>query len=680
MSDVVQTSLFSDRVLFLNIVKDGRRVNMSFAEIFDPARYESLYAVTFVSSPAFFFETAKKFRKVRLVLGIEDYEELEPFGDYLKAWLDPERKTHFWKLIDEETREKILKGDISVRFPHPSYPVHSKFYLLEGLEGKRVVVGSANFTSAALRGRKQFEELLVFDDPSLFELYLERFQEIEGVALDYISDKLKKKLRAGEVVLLSTPEELVEEIAADLERLERIEPLDVSNERMRLIKGRVEVIEKSRKDEETFQKTVKILSEEKKNRISAPKKAKTINALKVAVANTKGGAQECDHRIWLCYNEKDDLLYYCDGRGDNCDLLVPFSRQATVESLKRNLLALSSFVESYEKYTNQKDPASCARVFEVILYAFMGPYIWKIKDHCATLLGRDSVRADFPSFLFLYGVSRAGKTTLFEVLERLLGNNMKPMSYEAVSKHLYNYFRTENLMPLLVDEVPEKFMTSTARYLGERLIKIVSNDLRGKHPVMIGASNSDRFSIPPQVQRRVCFIKVSSTFEESDEARAHLSRVMDEVDSNLFRDFTWRLGRKIANREEFYRLSDPLAVGRSIFLEYYAQCGMSVPQWFPRRPVDDYAERGRAYWRHAYRMKRSAFKEAGNGRLVVDLDLIASRQDRDFATNLLPPECLGDKLANTLELKKEEFLRFIGGQNGAMRKAFMSVFRTAKKK
>lgn len=215
-------------------------------------------------------------------------------------------------------------------------------------------------------------------------------------------------------------------------------------------------------------------------------------------------------------------------------------------------------------------------------------------------------------------------------------------------------------MPLLVDEIPENFMTSRSQKLGERLIKTVSNDIKGKHPVMIGASNSDRFSIPPQVQRRVSFIKVSNTFEQTEESQNQLNEILNQIDSNLFRDFSWRIAQRITNGDVFYKPFDMLAAAREIFKDYYTECQIPLPAWFPDMPFDDYEERGITYWRNAYKNNPSAFKEADQGQLIVNLDIIvANKQDRDFVTNLLPSECLGDKMANALQLKKKEFLNFI---------------------
>lgn len=654
----------------LNVVKDGARVEVGFEELFCPAAYRELYAVTYVSSPAFFFSVAERFDVVRLIMGIEDREKLEPFGDCLKHWLEPGKQVELWNSISEAAREKIVNGDIVVRFPRPGSPVHSKLYLLKGPGGTRVAVGSANFTRAAFCEGSQYEELLVFDDSPLFDVYMERFRELEGVTQDWVSDELKRPER-GLTVVVADPE-LLSRIA--LSGLGKVAGLVVTGEQMAAIRERPALAEKERASEESYVKLFEVVTEKPRKgsgyRVVEPARIekKKLNAFRVAVSGTQKGSLEKDNRVGLYYRDSDALLLRQDTAGGRPDVLVPFSGPVPLEAVKRNLLALNEFVGSYELCTHQRDPGTCARVFEVLLYAFVSPYVWKMRDHYAASLGQDSARANLPSFLFVYGVSMSGKTTLFEVLGRLLGTCERPMSYEEVKEYLRDYFWSENLAPVLVDEVPERFMSSTSEKRGERLIKAVSNDLRGKHPVMIGASNSDRFAIPPQVQRRVYFLRVSSTFVQSDETRSRLNSAVSEMDTALFRDFTYRLAGRIRDGAEFYSGLDILSAARDIFREYYAACGLELPGWFPRSPVDDYRERGRSYWLHAYRTRRSAFRDVKDGRLVVNLDeLVGSKeQDRSFVVDLLPPECLTDRTANMLQLKKDLFCSFIGVPRSAL--------------
>jgi hypothetical protein len=132
------------------------------------------------------------------------------------------------------------------------------------------------------------------------------------------------------------------------------------------------------------------------------------------------------------------------------------------------------------------------------------------------------------------------------------------------------------------------------------------------------------------------------------------------MDSSLFRDFTWRLGKMIAVRGEFYEVRDPLAAARKIFHDYYGMFEFELPPWFSSGPVDDYREMGREYWQAVFRRGTAdAFKEEGD-KLYIYLDRIAQGKEREVAANLLPYECDPRRNANVVIVKKEPFCEFIG--------------------
>src|SRR5699024_9988480 len=86
-------------------------------------------------------------------------------------------------------------------------PIHSKIYLLDGKETTRVMIGSANFTEQAFSQRKQYEELIVYDNHPLFDIYCERFREIYEETVDYVPEKFKQNL-IGEPINIADPEQL----------------------------------------------------------------------------------------------------------------------------------------------------------------------------------------------------------------------------------------------------------------------------------------------------------------------------------------------------------------------------------------------------------------------------------------------------------------------------------------
>ncbi|MBD8522741.1 phospholipase D family protein [Lysinibacillus fusiformis] len=111
--------------------------------------------------------------------------------------------------MPEEVQERIRAERYQVRYSKKNDPIHSKVYLLDGKDDKRVMIGSANFTEQAFSHRKQYEELLVFDNSPLFELYEQRFNEIYEETVDFVPEKYKYNF-IGELINVADPDQLFE--------------------------------------------------------------------------------------------------------------------------------------------------------------------------------------------------------------------------------------------------------------------------------------------------------------------------------------------------------------------------------------------------------------------------------------------------------------------------------------
>lgn len=159
----------SEKVRYLHIVKDGNVVDMSFGEIFDTSAYDTLYAVSYVSSPRFFSRVVKGFHSVKFILGIPNPDLLKQFANNIQEFINIEERVGFWNDSDVEVKEKIQANNVSVRFTafgNPPESIHSKIYILLDRETQntRVVIGSANLTENAFVRKGQFEEVLIFDN------------------------------------------------------------------------------------------------------------------------------------------------------------------------------------------------------------------------------------------------------------------------------------------------------------------------------------------------------------------------------------------------------------------------------------------------------------------------------------------------------------------------------------
>ncbi|QYR24343.1 phospholipase D family protein [Paenibacillus sp. sptzw28] len=672
-----QLSLFEEQQIssdinFLHVVKELQPIHMSIDELFNPSIYEELLAVTYVASPKFFFNTTKKFKKISLVLGIEDGDVAGPFASGLETFLDVERRINFIKSLPQSVQESLCSNQYQVRYAKQGYSIHSKFYLLKGHKTNRVIVGSANFTENAFQSKKQFEEIMVFDDSPLFDVYLERYQQILEQTSDYIPETIKSKI-TKEQVWIADPEMMKDILLDEVIRNKVI--IQFSEEEMEAIKLLPDKIAVEKEEAIKYKQIVEVVTKKDTKTGTykllpvAELKQKAVS-IKTIISKTHKKSEELDNRFRLIYNDATHLLYrenpqqVSEETPDNQEL-VPFSKPIeSQEKLIKNLELINKFVEAYELFTARDDQRNQSRICEIILYSFMATYIWKMREHYATEEGRESVRRHFPPFLIIAGRSMSGKTTALEFIGMLMGN-MKPyMPYEQVkdSNIIWDYFHSSNVNPILIDEIDPKFFTSTAAKKGERLIKFISNERRGHHPALIGTTNATGFDVNSQTAMRIYYLQIDNTFQKAlmSNSSKYLSEIMANTDATLFQDFSFRMAQWLKDGKEFYTSDDFLYVAREIFKGYYLECGLDIPPWFPNKKFNDYDERGKFIWRELFRSHRQYFDVREDNSIFINIDEFGNQTNKDKLNkiNFLPPECIIED-SPVLVINKELFFNFI---------------------
>lgn len=661
-----QFSLFAiDEVktnCYLHVVKDNEVKDMALEELFDATKFTRIRAVSFVASPKFFFKMTKDFEDIQLIFGIEDGHVAGSFITGLQALLAIDERINLFQSLPEEVQERIRAERYQVRYSKKNDPIHSKIYLLDGKDETRVMLGSANFTEQAFSQRKQYEELLVFDNSPLFDLYEQRFNEIYEETVDFVPEKYKHNF-IGEPINVADPDQLfdalMEEVTsgkvltefteAQIEELtEASQQANSNTEQIESVKQLIEVITK--KDRKTGNHIILPPAQLDKKNITIKSKLSRLNKR----------TEEVDTRGFIEYNDSNHLLYK---KADEENMFL-FSKGAPKEELRKQLKLIHAFIDAYKTYTVQSSTDTQTRIFEAILYAFMSAHIWKIRDHYVLEEGRESVRRNIPLFLVLAGRTSSGKTSALEFINLLLGNTQSYLSYEQISKKnmIVDLFYTSNVSPILVDEVDSKFFTSTAADKGERLIKDVTNNLDSKHPVFICTTNTTNFDATAQVISWIYYLQIDNTFDKQKQAESskYLGDIMSEVSSTLYQDFTERLADRIKHHEMFYTAEDYLFIAREIFKEYHAECELELPKWLSTQKFDDYNERGKKIWRELFISNKEAFDVRNDNTVYVRSEVLGKRtkREREEIINYLPPESILED--NTvLILNKEIFMSFI---------------------
>lgn len=154
---------------------------------------------------------------------------------------------------------------------------------------------------------------------------------------------------------------------------------------------------------------------------------------------------------------------------------------------------------------------------------------------------------------------------------------------------------------------------------------------------------------------------------------------MNEVDTKLFQDFSYRMGQKIKNEEFFYKTNDFLATGREIFKAYYQEAEMSQPEWFPEKLFQDYEERGKFIWSQLYLSHRDAFDVRVDNSILINLEALGARTNRERVNkiNFLPVECIIED-SPVLVVHKQMFFQFIDREEGKKDSFFKKTVRAWK--
>ncbi len=649
-------------VRYLNIVFNDKKFDGDFKELVE--NFEELRAVTFVSSPKAFFDLTKNFKKVILIIGIEDNDIL----NNLDKQINPDSTADFFKQLDKDTLEKIAKSEIEIRYARIGQMIHSKIFILSKGNRKRVMVGSANLTGSALSNKKQFEELIVYDqdyNSSLFKIFEDRFEEIYEQTLDYVPERLKKSKEPMTVNLVTANGKF--EILSDM--IKKQEAFVISSDALKeltpvLDEEKINLDIKNRKFK-TIKEIFHKITRKSKERVVliSPNELAKRKPIFMDTFNQSSKAKETEAKVGIKCGT-DNLLYRTDG----------YLYSKKIDDTKKIaffLDKLERFIDAYKIFTigsKEEKIFTQQRVFEAILYTFVSPYIWKLREIHIEEKGSKSVRADIPIFLVIAGRSYTGKTHLLEFLSVL--TNQRLFTFEAPIKpsDIRNYFYSGEVFPLLIDEMKKQYFSSGSDFStkGEGFIKELSNTLDNTHPCVISTLNAN-FDANSQIIRRIYYLEMKITFDKKrrEEMDSYYSETVKGLNDELLKDFSWRMAHKLDG--ELLIKYDALRIGREIFKDYFLQTKKTIPRWFNKEMLNDYTLKSKNIWKTLFETRKNGFKVKGNDILVDMKTIFTDHFEQMNAKNYLDPSIVKEDSV-VLVLDKRRFFEFIDHKEGLIDK------------
>lgn len=659
-----------------NIIYNNELVDYAIEDIFDSTKYNKLTAVTFSASPKFINQYLSNFDSINMVVGIpEERVQAATNDELLKQTLKSSFKSkltneslQFLSELDTPVKKQVIDKKIQVKVPKPGNVIHSKFYLLSNDTTKetRLIIGSANLFSQAFEPQyNQFEEVLIYDNSPLFDLYQRRyFYDLEPILTDYISKNTFKIIqqRISDDSKLSEQDKLITATIFTANDLDNIQTSDLSDvvqtlrEDMKIglipentgelvnqinnenIAGTQEFEDKQNdnlKSDQVFELMSNIISKNKGNhrlvtKQTAKKKANKVLSVKLHANDNNGIAIK---RPLLTFssanidiNNNQSGLFTVDPLNKN--RLLPFGKRISPDVLKESLHTIDQLIESYHKFTLDYSDEYGQRIYEAILFAFSSPFISIIRSNS----GRpdDEESRDIPQILFIGGAANSGKSSLLRVISKMVKFNQKQddfIAYDLIYQNDYqkgsntvkilqDWLSEENVTPLLVDELPNDFFTNVKR--GEELVMTLNNNVATQHtsyPAMIATTNSEDYTLNERARRRSYYLKHDAVFND-DFKEASLKTyhdIIDKTNNELFQDFVLRFAEKISDDKTNWNTyrngnkNDFLALTRAIFKEYYQEIDEPIPKYFPLDRYDDANESGQEKWRKLFDYDRENF-------------------------------------------------------------------------
>src|SRR5690348_12252965 len=168
------TSVSAPRDLDVTFARFLRHERLDGRSLFDG--FETLRAVTYSSSAGFIRDLFDSLQDIEVIFG----SDISIKGDL--ARLTAAQQAGVEAIKDEFGRAgkklvEMLKEN-RLRLFYAQYTIHRKVFILEGNGRRRVIIGSANMSSAAFSGL-QSEHVVVFDDdPGMFQQALINYEEL----------------------------------------------------------------------------------------------------------------------------------------------------------------------------------------------------------------------------------------------------------------------------------------------------------------------------------------------------------------------------------------------------------------------------------------------------------------------------------------------------------------------
>ena len=688
----------SNFIILNNQVVEG----LEIGSIFDSEKYDVFKGVTFSIDQKFTEKYLSNFKETTVVVGIQDSDvqerglsleqkQIKQLVDNTKV-LSSGLPIKMFENFSRSIQDRILEDSYQLRIPL-SKTIHTKMYLLKNSEtgDTRLIIGSANLSNQAFSNTTpQLELLEIRDNSELFSEYENYFDtEIFSETVDFFGNSVRKKAKSKaqkeeeNVTITFTPKEFGElKVNRISEQFDQIKD-SVSSGRIKQT-----VIDELKEEA----KIVDIRSKELKQEFDDVDLAVRITTAAVNVRTGNGKADvklhensevkkrvsnllrdnllakkvkaevlprdllisrpaiRTDSNSGLSLGIKEDETKTEDGSVVENFKYHKVGKKLDDEGIKKSILLIDSIMKNYKEFVPNYTSDYGKRVIEAIAFAFTSPFLSEIRQNTSL----NSEALDIPLFAVIGGTGGSGKSKLLNIINRMLGLNdmTEPTTYselvvddsvqknsKTITQLKYWMLEEDNVAPLLIDELPDKFFDAK----GVQFIKDVAN-ISGKQPHLTPAficttNASDMVAKEEAITRRMYYLLNDRKFDDQyrDISTEKYNELFNETTDELFQDFVLRFSEILSDENtewKYYNHGkvDFLKNTRTIFEEYFKIAGFeSLPDYFPEERVDDTNKTNITMWKRLYTAMPELFKKISDDDTKQDIYILKlSDLDHNF--------------------------------------------------
>ena len=675
---------------------------LEIGSIFDSEKYDIFKGVTFSIDQKFAEKHLSNFKETTIVVGIQDSDvqerglsleqkQIKQLVDNTKV-LSSGLPIKMFENFSRFIQDRILEDSYQLRIPL-SKTIHTKMYLLKNSEtgDTRLIIGSANLSNQAFSNTTpQLELLEIRDNSELFSEYENYFDtEIISETVDFFGNSVRKKAKSKaqkeetDVTITFTPKEFgelkVNRISEQFDQIKesvssgKIEQtvIDELKEEAKIVDVRSKELKQEFDDVDLAVRITTAAVNVRTGNGKADVKLHENSEVKKRVSNLlrdnllakkvkadvlprdlliSRPAIRTDSNSGLSLGIKENETKAEDGSVVENFKYHKVGKKLDDEGIKKSVLLIDSIMKNYKEFVPNYTSDYGKRVIEAIAFAFTSPFLSEIRQNTSL----NSEALDIPLFAVIGGTGGSGKSKLLNIINRMLGLNdmTEPTTYselvvddsvqknsKTITQLKYWMLEEDNVAPLLIDELPDKFFDAK----GVQFIKDVAN-ISGKQPHLTPAficttNASDMVAKEEAITRRMYYLLNDRKFDDQyrDISTEKYNELFNETTDELFQDFVLRFSEILSDENtewKYYNHGkvDFLKNTRTIFEEYFKIAGFeTLPDYFPEERVDDTNKTNITMWKRLYTAMPELFKKISDDETNQDIYILKlSDLDHNF--------------------------------------------------